>query len=111
MFHNDRIHEKSRAGFYDALSTQKSDLERMKVNPQVNLEPSPEVRETISQLKELLVSFDMSLISGVEGGDVDRILDSFVGPLIGVCDEVEVGVVERLIYTINCVYLVKVFIS
>ena len=73
------------------------------------------IRDSISQLKEILVSYDMSLTNGMDKDTImlEKIFNSFVEPLYEICINAATEL-ERLdgsIFLVNCYHLIQTSLS
>ncbi|KAG0321024.1 Golgi transport complex subunit 6 [Dissophora globulifera] len=104
------ISEASMQVFYEAIGKQSADLLRRPETPAADLGPTPAVKETVSQLKEIMKSFDTSYVQADEGnGDFAPILSAMIDPLFQTC---EIGAVNqsafnRAIFMMNCLHYVQ----
>jgi hypothetical protein len=72
------------------------------------------LRESINQLKEILVSYDMSLVSGARDTAIlENIFNSFVEPLYDVCRRCaeELERLDASIFSVNCFHLIQTSLS
>ncbi|KAJ3372364.1 Golgi transport complex subunit 6 [Kappamyces sp. JEL0680] len=114
----EKVGDKSLAAFQDSLKYQASDLLRTIPSAPSTLEVPSVVRECIAQLKEILVSYDMSLVATTSGTNerdqmIDLIFESFVNPILTVCQQSasELSSLEGSIYLVNCYHLIQTSLS
>ncbi|KAF9169273.1 Golgi transport complex subunit 6, partial [Mortierella sp. AD010] len=104
------ISESSMQVFYEAIGKQSADLLRRPDAPGTDLGPTPTVKETVSQLKEIMKSFDTSFVQADEGNqDFAPILGAMVDPLFQMC-EIAVtnqSAFNRAIFMVNCLHYVQ----
>jgi hypothetical protein len=97
--------------FYEAIGKQSADLLRRPDAPSMDLGPSPAVKEVVSQLKEIMKSFDTSFVQSDEGNqDFTPILGAMVDPLFQMC-EIGAGnqsAFNRAVFMMNCLHYVQV---
>ncbi|KAF8939551.1 oligomeric Golgi complex subunit 6 [Dissophora ornata] len=107
------LHEISEASmqvFFEAIGKQSADLLRRPETPGADLGPTPAVKETMSQLKEIMKSFDTSFVQADEGNqDFAPILSAMIDPLFQTC---EIGAANqsafnRAIFMMNCLHYVQ----
>ena len=97
--------------FYEAIGKHSADLLRRPDTPGMDLGPSPAVKEVVSQLKEIMKSFDTSFVQSDEGNqDFTPILGAMVDPLFQMC-EIGAGnqsAFNRAVFMMNCLHYVQV---
>ncbi|KAG0256026.1 Golgi transport complex subunit 6 [Mortierella polycephala] len=104
------ISESSMQVFFDAIGRQSADLLRRPDTPGADLGPPPAMKETVSQLKEIMASFDTSFVQIDEGNqDFAPILSAVIDPLFQMCEigAANLSAFNRAIYMINCLYYVQ----
>ncbi|ORZ02308.1 oligomeric Golgi complex subunit 6 [Syncephalastrum racemosum] len=104
--------------FFKTLDAQADRLLQSADPPSKSLTTSPVVRDMTLQLKEILSSYDSSLImaSGLEDEqefDFNQILDALVNPLLRMCElSVEkFPKIDQEIYMVNCMHHVQTALS
>ncbi|KAI1318167.1 Golgi transport complex subunit 6 [Mortierella claussenii] len=96
--------------FFEAIGKQSADLLRRPDTPGADLGPTPAVKETVLQLKEIMKSFDTSFVQADEGNqDFAPILSAMIDPLFQTC---EIGAANqsafnRAIFMMNCLHYVQ----
>ncbi|KAK3827554.1 MAG: oligomeric Golgi complex subunit 6 [Benniella sp.] len=96
--------------FYEAIGKHSADLLRRPDTPGMDLGPSPAVKEVVSQLKEIMKSFDTSFVQSDEGNqDFTPILGAMVDPLFQMCEigAGNQGAFNRAVFMINCLHYVQ----
>ncbi|KAJ1547809.1 Golgi transport complex subunit 6, partial [Cladochytrium tenue] len=96
--------------FGDALQAQSSSLETVIKTPNADLIPPAVVRQAVDQLKELMSSYDASLIKYAEKeADFSRILSAVLDPLVKFCGTgtEQLTRLENTIYVINCLHHIQ----
>ncbi|KAF9429672.1 Golgi transport complex subunit 6 [Podila epigama] len=104
------LSESSMKVFFEAVGRQSADLLRRPETPPSDLGPPPAVTETVSQLKEIMKSFDTSYVQADEGNtDFAPILRAVVEPLFQMCEigASKLSTFNRAIYMINCLHHVQ----
>jgi hypothetical protein len=105
------ILENANTVFQESLDIQSQDIRRFVPPPQNTLEAPAIVRECLLQLKEILVSYDMSLVSdtGETDTNIGKIYSSYLDPMIEVIDQSsqELEPLERAIFKVNSYYLLQ----
>lgn len=105
------LSEASMQVFFDAVGKQSADLLRRPETPGSDLGPPPAMKETVSQLKEIMKSFDTSFVQVDEGNqDFAPILSAVIDPVFQMC---EIGATQRnafdkAVYMMNCLHYVQV---
>ncbi|KAF9200581.1 Golgi transport complex subunit 6 [Haplosporangium sp. Z 27] len=104
------ISESSMQVFYEAIGKQSADILRRPDVPGPDLGPTSTVKETVSQLKEIMKSFDTSFVQADEGNqDFAPILGAIIDPLFQMC-EIAVAsqnTFNRAIFMMNCLHYVQ----
>ncbi|KAF9114484.1 Golgi transport complex subunit 6 [Mortierella sp. AM989] len=104
------ISDSSMQVFYEAIGKQSADLLRRPDAPGADLGPTLSVKETVSQLKEIMKSFDTSFVQADEGNqDFAPILGAIIDPLFQMC-EIAVAnqsAFNRAIFMMNCLHYVQ----
>ncbi|KAG0368762.1 oligomeric Golgi complex subunit 6 [Gamsiella multidivaricata] len=104
------ILEASMHMFFEAIGKHSADLLRRPDAPAADLGPTPAVKETVSQLKEIMKSFDTSFVQADEGNqDFAPILSATIDPLFQMC---EIGAANqsafnRAVFMMNCLHYVQ----
>ncbi|CAO3609200.1 unnamed protein product [Cunninghamella echinulata] len=101
--------------FYKTLNAQSQRLLQTVDPPSSDLSVSPVVREMTLQLKEILASYDSSLVMATQSTsnlpefDFGEILDAIVEPLLRTCESSveKFSYIEQHIYMINCMEHIK----
>ncbi|KAF9586133.1 Golgi transport complex subunit 6 [Lunasporangiospora selenospora] len=104
------ISDSSMQVFYEAIGKQSADLLRRPEYPAQDLGPTFAVKEAVSQLKEIMKSFDTSFVQADEGNkDFEPILNSVVDPLFQMCEisAAQQSVFNRAVYMMNCLHYVQ----
>ena len=102
--------------FYRNLESQSQDLSRLDPAPATTLEPPQIIRDCLVQLKEILVSHDMSLISSKKSEadeTIQLIFKSYLVPMISICETGANSLqpLEKSIYKVNCFHLLQTHLS
>ncbi|KAJ3086103.1 Golgi transport complex subunit 6, partial [Quaeritorhiza haematococci] len=101
------ISEMSVKLFFDTLNAQASRLLRFVQTPGPDLRPPPAVKETVTQLKEILSSYDSSLLNPEDRDrEVTNIVSAVVDPLLQMCvlGSAKLGSSENAVYMVNCLH-------
>ncbi|CAG8691470.1 23992_t:CDS:10, partial [Dentiscutata erythropus] len=96
--------------FFNTLNMQAEQLLRYRQTPGVDLMPPPAVKETVLQLKEIMASYETSLVTATEREDDFRtILDTILDPLFQMCElgANDLPKFDKAIYMINCLHYVQ----
>jgi hypothetical protein len=99
--------------FFDTLNVQASELLRYVAIPDADLLVPGIVKETVGQLRDILASYDGSLLDEAEKeGEVARVLSASLDPLLQMCHEgsAHLGLVEGATYMINCLHFIHVWL-
>jgi hypothetical protein len=97
--------------FFDTLNVQASELLRYVPIPDADLVVPGIVKETVGQLRDILASYDGSLLGESEKeSEVARVLTASLDPLLQMCHEGSghLGAVEGATYMINCLHFIHV---
>jgi conserved oligomeric Golgi complex subunit 6 len=107
--------EDAKTMFHDNLMSQSQDILRSVARPLPTLEPPPVLRECLTQLKEILVSYDMSLISESVRIDsvISSIYESYLEPMIHIINQSsqDLPLLESAIYKVNSFYSIQSSLS
>ncbi|KAG0198795.1 Golgi transport complex subunit 6 [Mortierella sp. GBA30] len=104
------ISESSMHVFFEAVGKQSADLLRRPDMPAADLGPTPSTKETVSQLKEIMKSFDTSFVQVDEGNkDFAPILSAVIDPLFQMCEigAASLSAFNRAIYMMNSLHYVQ----
>ncbi|KAG0028552.1 Golgi transport complex subunit 6 [Podila clonocystis] len=104
------ITESSMQMFFEAIGRQSAELLRRPDAPPSDLGPPPAMKETVTQLKEIMKSFDTSFVQVDEGNqDFAPILRAVIEPLFQMCEigAANLSVFNRAIYMMNCLHYVQ----
>ncbi|RIB16037.1 component of oligomeric golgi complex 6 [Gigaspora rosea] len=96
--------------FFNTLNMQAEQLLRYRQTPGADLMPPPVVKETVLQLKEIMASYETSLVTATEREDDFRtILDTILDPLFQMCElgANDLSKFDKAIYMINCLHYVQ----
>ncbi|CEI96861.1 hypothetical protein RMCBS344292_11010 [Rhizopus microsporus] len=101
--------------FFQTLNAQAERLREYTEPPGRNLAITPTVRGMITQLKEILASYDSSLIVVTNNTDsvpeysFSEILDAIIEPLLHTCElsVVELKPIDQHIYLVNCLHYIQ----
>ncbi|KAI8584028.1 hypothetical protein K450DRAFT_221168 [Umbelopsis ramanniana AG] len=100
--------------FYGILNAQANKLLRFSEKPGNDLMPPSSFKEVVLQLKEIMASYDSSLIivsgaTAVAGTDFRETLDAMIDPLLQICDigAEKLSDYDRLVYKANCLQYVR----
>jgi hypothetical protein len=92
--------------FLDSLDRHRSELVQFIPQAPMNLEPTQAMRDNLSQLKEILVSYDMSMLSYDRNGDklVEPIFVAFLDSLFTIVEggARALSALDGAIYKVNC---------
>lgn len=108
-----QLNQTSHRVFFDTLNQQASALLQFVPTPDADLLPPPAVKETLTQLKDILSSYDGSLLDQEsKEREVARVLAACLDPLLQMCHEgsAHLGLVEGASYMINCLHMIHVCI-
>ena len=100
--------------FKVSLKAYALELGRNMTVPETSLEPPPVFRDSMQQLKELLSSYEMSMVSTDSKDElVNLICSSIIAPLIAACENnsTDLGRLDRSIYKVNCLYSIEIYLS
>jgi hypothetical protein len=95
--------------FFDLLNSQASELLRYVGVPDDNLSVPASVKDVVGQCRDILASYDGSLLSEEEKEkEVERVLTASLDPLLQMLHEAatHLGVVEGATYMINCLHFI-----
>ncbi|KAF9957617.1 Golgi transport complex subunit 6 [Mortierella alpina] len=104
------ISESSMQVFFEAVGKKSADLLRRPDIPAADLGPTPSMKETVSQLKEIMKSFDTSFVQIDEGNqDFAPILSAVIDPLFQMCEigAANLSAFNRAVYMMNCLHYVQ----
>ncbi|KAF9943091.1 Golgi transport complex subunit 6 [Mortierella alpina] len=104
------ISESSMQVFFEAVGKKSADLLRRPDVPAADLGPTPSMKETVSQLKEIMKSFDTSFVQIDEGNqDFAPILSAVIDPLFQMCEigAANLSAFNRAVYMMNCLHYVQ----
>ncbi|KAI9319355.1 oligomeric Golgi complex subunit 6 [Dichotomocladium elegans] len=101
--------------FFRTINAQAERLLQSADPPSRELTISPVVRDMTLQLKEILSSYDSSLVvaagatEGISEFNFGETLDALVDPLLQMCDVSvrKFNEVERVVYMVNCIYHIE----
>ncbi|CAG8527849.1 660_t:CDS:10 [Paraglomus brasilianum] len=96
--------------FFDTLNAQAEQLLKYMQLPNNDLSAPPAVKETILQLKEIMASYDKSLVTPTEReADFSSVLDAILNPLQRMCElgAKDLSRFSQAIYMINCLYYIQ----
>ncbi|KAI9473969.1 MAG: oligomeric Golgi complex subunit 6 [Benjaminiella poitrasii] len=97
--------------FFKTLNAQAERLTQSSEPPKHNLSIAPTVREMTNQLKEILASYDSSLVAtGIEGFNFAETLDAIIEPLLNTCElsvSKKFKKMDQDIYMVNCLYHIQ----
>ncbi|RKO87918.1 oligomeric Golgi complex subunit 6 [Blyttiomyces helicus] len=100
--------------FFDTLNSQASKLLRFVQTPNHDLLPPPAVKETILQLKEIMSSYDGSMVvSEQRENDFSEILMAILDPVLQMCvlGTSKLSPLENAIYMVNCLHHIQTALS
>ncbi|KAG0044297.1 Golgi transport complex subunit 6 [Gryganskiella cystojenkinii] len=104
------LSEASMQVFFEAVGKQSADLLRRPDAPGSDLGPPPAMKEAVSQLKEIMKSFDTSFVQVDEGNqDFAPILSAVIDPVFQMCEigATQRSTFDRAIYMMNCLHYVQ----
>ncbi|KAI8622698.1 oligomeric Golgi complex subunit 6 [Chytriomyces sp. MP71] len=115
-------HAKAFKVFLDALESQGMRMGAFVQKPARDLAPPPAVKEAVQQLRELMASYESSVMvlpesGGVPdagaGGDFEKILAASLDPLLDMCRKgaATLAPFENAIYVCNCLVYIQSAIS
>ncbi|KAI8337720.1 oligomeric Golgi complex subunit 6-like protein [Chlamydoabsidia padenii] len=101
--------------FFETLNAQSQRLLQNVVAPSKDLTVAPVVRDMALQLKEILASYDSSLVmatqatEGLHKFNFGEILDAIIEPLLQMCESSveKFNQVDQHIYMINCIHHIQ----
>ncbi|KAI7907855.1 oligomeric Golgi complex subunit 6-like protein [Cokeromyces recurvatus] len=97
--------------FFKTLNAQAERLMQSAEPPNHNLSIVSTVREMTNQLKEILASYDSSLVAiGIEGFNFAETLDAIIEPLLNTCElsvSKKFKKMDQDIYMMNCLYRIQ----
>ncbi|KAJ3028214.1 Golgi transport complex subunit 6 [Rhizophlyctis rosea] len=98
--------------FMDTLHSQGAQLLNSGQTPADDLTPPPAVKETVAQLKEIMASYDASLVAD-EKRSISDILSAMLDPLLEMCvlGAARLSPLDNAIYMGNCLYLIQSALS
>lgn len=98
--------------FFDALNEQASIQLRADHDPNPDLLAPRTVRETVSQLKEILSCYDSSLLNNIDKEkQIEKVLTASLDPLLQLCVEgsAKLNAIECATFMINSLHYIHVF--
>ncbi|KAI9209389.1 oligomeric Golgi complex subunit 6 [Polychytrium aggregatum] len=96
--------------FFENLNGQASEMIKAPEAPKRDLLPSPTINDAVSQLKEIMTSYQSSLVPHEEREkDFANLLRALLDPLLQVCvlGSAALSTFESAIYMANCLYHVQ----
>ncbi|KAI8892956.1 oligomeric Golgi complex subunit 6 [Globomyces pollinis-pini] len=110
-----KLSKDSLEAFQVSLNIHASDLIRNIPTISSSLEPPQIIRDSMLQLKEVLVSYDMSMISATKDiqRQIDLIFESFLTPTFEVCNAIcaDLPVLESAIFRVNCYHMIQTLLT
>ncbi|KAI8916853.1 oligomeric Golgi complex subunit 6 [Entophlyctis helioformis] len=97
--------------FFDTLNAQASDMLRFVQSPEQDLQPPQAVKDTIAQLREIMLSYDGSLLSAEEREqEFGKIIGTLMDPVLQMCllGSSHLKPLDSAIYMVNCLYHIQV---
>ncbi|KAJ1341808.1 hypothetical protein BSLG_003627 [Batrachochytrium salamandrivorans] len=97
--------------FFGALNAQAVDILRFVQPPGSDLQPPQAVKDIISQLQEIMLSYDGSLLSASgQDKEFQEIISALLNPVLKMCDlgSANLKPLESAMYMVNCLYHVQV---
>ncbi|KAJ3296955.1 Golgi transport complex subunit 6 [Borealophlyctis nickersoniae] len=110
----EEVSEAAFKAFMDALNAQASHLLRFVQAPHQDLMPPPAVKDTVLQLKEIMASYDSSLVTSPERDrDFGTILTAILDPLLQMCvlGSTSLSALDNAIYMVNCLHFIQAALS
>ncbi|KAG1473576.1 hypothetical protein G6F56_000879 [Rhizopus delemar] len=105
--------------FFNTLNAQAEGLKEFKETPDRDLAITPKIRDMTSQLKEILASYDSSLIVATNNTEnlpefnFSEILDAIIEPLLHTCElsVSNLNKIDQNIYLVNCLHHIQNILS
>ncbi|KAK6099385.1 Golgi transport complex subunit 6 [Batrachochytrium dendrobatidis] len=100
--------------FFSALMAQAADMLRFVDAPSFDLQPPQIVKDTISQLREIMLSHDESLLSSSgQEGDFRQIVNTLLEPVLKLCEigSASLKPLESAMYMVNCLCYIQMALS
>ncbi|KAJ3056818.1 Golgi transport complex subunit 6 [Rhizophlyctis rosea] len=99
--------------FMDTLRAQAAGLLSSIQIPADDLTPPPAVKEAVAQLKEIMASYDSSLVTTDEKRNIMEILSAMLDPLLEMCvlGAARLSVLDNAIYMVNCLHMIQSALS
>jgi len=104
------LNQVSHRVFFDTLNAQASHLLRFVGAPDSDLLPPLSVKETLAQLKDILSSYDGSLLpEHQKEKEVEQVLTATLDPLLQMCVEgsAKLSLIESATYMINSLHFIQ----
>ncbi|KAH6581108.1 hypothetical protein BASA61_009231 [Batrachochytrium salamandrivorans] len=100
--------------FFGALNAQAVDILRFVQPPGSDLQPPQAVKDIISQLQEIMLSYDGSLLSASgQDKEFQEIISALLNPVLKMCDlgSANLKPLESAMYMVNCLYHVQTAVA
>ncbi|KAG1561475.1 hypothetical protein G6F47_001606 [Rhizopus delemar] len=105
--------------FFDTLNAQAEELKEFTEMPDHKLAITPKIRDMSAQLKEILASYDSSLIVATNSAEnlpefnFSEILDAIIEPLLHTCESsvAKLSKIDQSIYLVNCLHHIQAILA
>ncbi|KAL2920049.1 Golgi transport complex subunit 6 [Polyrhizophydium stewartii] len=96
--------------FFDTLNAQAADMLRFIQTPDADLQPPQALKDTITQLREIMLSYDGSLLSPeARAREFVQIISALMDPVIRMCELASTNLkpLESAIFMVNCLHHIQ----